>query len=687
MPEVPVAGRLRHFARAWSEMTSDPWILAAVRGLRLDLTDSPWQEVEPRELALTADRVAAVEAEVDELLQKGAIIAVSESSLQFVSQIFTIPKKDSAQERPVINLKALNAFIQYEHFQMEGLKLLPDLLQQHDWMVKLDLKDAYFVVPMAAEHRKFLRFRWSGRLFEFQCLPFGLSSAPRVFTKLMKVPIAILRSQGIRLVIYLDDLLIMAESASIARQQVEDTIQLLHRLGFLINFKKSVLSPTQAIAFLGFQVDSRAMEMRVPTEKIKKLRHECSSTLGQPEVSVRALACLLGRMTSVSPGLLTAPLRYRHLQQLKTSALHQSGSYDGKVRLTSGAVTDLQWWVQKLTMWNGKSLVRPHCNLVVYSDASLDGWGAVCREVQVGGQWSQEEKQLHINALELKAAMFALQAFQSVVPERPLHVRMFVDNTTCQAYVNKMGGTHSDLLTAMACDLWEWCLDRQITVQADYIPSAENPADAPSRGVTDASDWMLDPSIFAALCRHFHIHPDVDLFASRLNSQLPQFVSWGPQPGAMEVDALAINWTALCLYAFPPFALLSRVLSKLSQSPGCLILLIAPVWDAQPWYPLLLRLLVAQPVLLPGRPDLLSSPSGHSHPMIRSGHMQLAGWLISPDPLRQRAFRRRLSSSCSLPGGPPPMPPIRRRGQFGKAGVISGASVRFDHLSPGFCSS
>jgi len=120
---------------------------------------------------------------------------------QFISRLFLVEKKDKSSFRPVINLKPLNTFIQKEHFKMEGASMIKDLLQQGDWMCSLDLKDAYLAVPIAKEHRKYLRFLWSGRIFEFTCLPFGLCSAPRVFTKLLRPVMAYLRSQGLRTII------------------------------------------------------------------------------------------------------------------------------------------------------------------------------------------------------------------------------------------------------------------------------------------------------------------------------------------------------------------------------------------------------------------------------------------------------------------------------------------------------
>ena len=96
--------------------------------------------------------------------------------------MFLVPKKDG-RLRPVINLKALNQSVKTEHFKMEGIYMLKDLLKAGNWMVKIDLKDAYFMIPIAQEDRTFLCFQWQNKAYQFNCLPFGLSSAPWVFTK------------------------------------------------------------------------------------------------------------------------------------------------------------------------------------------------------------------------------------------------------------------------------------------------------------------------------------------------------------------------------------------------------------------------------------------------------------------------------------------------------------------------
>ena len=91
---------------------------------------------------------------------------------------------------PVINLKALNRSIKDEHFKMEGFHMIRDIVKQGNWMVKVDSKDAYFFISVHRTHQKFLRFQWKGQTYQFHCLPFSMSCAPQVFTKVLKPVVA-----------------------------------------------------------------------------------------------------------------------------------------------------------------------------------------------------------------------------------------------------------------------------------------------------------------------------------------------------------------------------------------------------------------------------------------------------------------------------------------------------------------
>ena len=150
------------------------------------------------------------------MLAKGAIefAPKTKNPQQFISTMFLVPKK-GGQFRPVINLKALNQFVRPQHFKMESIQMLKDLFRPGDWLAKVDLKDAYLTIPIHHDHRAFLRYQHNDRVFQFACFPFGLSSAPWVFTKTLLPAIALLREMGLRLIVYIDDILVMAESEEI----------------------------------------------------------------------------------------------------------------------------------------------------------------------------------------------------------------------------------------------------------------------------------------------------------------------------------------------------------------------------------------------------------------------------------------------------------------------------------------
>ena len=133
----------------------------------------------PKELSFLKEEILNLTKEVQNMVDKNAISRACKKQEGFQSQLFMVPKKDGGQ-RP-INLKKFNSFVQTEHFKMEGIQMLKDLLKPGDWMTKVDLKDAYFMIPVATDHRKLLQFKWLRETYQFNCLPFGLSALHKAF--------------------------------------------------------------------------------------------------------------------------------------------------------------------------------------------------------------------------------------------------------------------------------------------------------------------------------------------------------------------------------------------------------------------------------------------------------------------------------------------------------------------------
>ena len=673
---VSQSGKIKLFRRNWHAITSDQWVLSCVQGYTIDWISQPVQDYPPRDLVFQKEDVEALSTEVKSLLKKGAITVVPYGNEEgFLSQLFAVPKKNG-EIRPVVNLKSLNSFVKQESFKMEGIPTLKELLQPGDWMTKIDLKDAYFAIPIATNHQKFLRFRWQGVTYQFQCLPFGLSSAPWVFTKTTKPVVTILRSLGMRVIIYIDDILILAPDKQTAVEHTACLIFLFENLGFTINREKSQTDPTQEIEFLGLIADSRLMELKLPGSKIKSIRAEARSIVrSSPYPTAREVSRLLGKLTHAAHAMTAAPLFFRHLQSCLQHALQPAQNYDVPCHLTSEARDELTWWADYLPTWNGKSILRSEPDLTIETDASTVGWGARCGDLQTGGPWSKAETSNHINCLELMAATLAVKTFAKDKQNILIHLKM--DNTSALSYINKMGGTVSPDLNRCTKSLWTWCLERNISLRASHLAGSLNTrADEESRIMKDRSDWMLCPIIFQEINLRFG-PLQIDLFASRLTSQLPNYASWRPDPFASATDAFTMDWSIAVGYANPPWNLIGRVLSQARQQEATLVL-VAPVWRAQPWYPNLLEILIDKPLLLPRVPRLIQPTHPVNNPDIRP---QLAAWHISGQSSLQEAFRLKLQTSSLHPGGRSQVNHTIPSSGNGLAGVSNGVSIPFQETS------
>ena len=264
----------------------------------------------------------------------------------------------------------------------------------------------------------------------------------------------------------------------------------------------------------------------------------------------------------------------------------------------------------------GRSLGRPHCkrNLV------------------------PSREQVTQNHLELKAVFLALKEFRTLVCNKT--VLIATDNTTVVAYINKEGGMKSGSLCALLWQILSWFTRQQVTLRARHIPSRLNViADKLSRlGQTIQTEWSLHPAVFQAVCSRWH-QPQVDLFAIRFNNKLPQFVSPVPDPQAWAVDALSLSWEDLDPYAFPPAAILGKVVEKLQDYPCNRIILIAPGWPNMPWFWDLVAMSSQIPLCLPSLPNLVSQP--FNQVLHRNlSNLNLHAWLLEPQQSRSKASLR-----------------------------------------------
>ena len=328
---------------------------------------------------------------------------------------------------------------------------------------------------------------------------------------------------------------------------------------------------------------------------------------GQGQTNRRTLADLdrQDQINTVGSGLpgptIHVPHRSTHSNR-KASPLrattHETHTVEKVIPVPKSLHPHLRWWLEKSNVLLGQPLHPLKHALQMFTDASKEGWGAHLDEHTARGSWSLPESKLHINHLELKAVFLALKEFRTLCYNKTVLVA--TDNTTVVAYINKEGGMKSGSLCALLWRILSWCTRQQITLRARHIPGRLNViADKLSRlGQTIQTEWSLHPEVFQAVCSRWH-QPQVDLFATRFNNKLPQFVSPVPDPQAWAVHALSLSWEDLDPYAFPPAAILGKVVEKLQDYPCNRIILIAPGWPNMPWFWDLVAMSSQIPLCLP----------------------------------------------------------------------------------------
>ena len=147
---------------------------------------------------------------------------------------------------------------------------------------------------------------------------------------------------------------------------------------------------------------------------------------------------------------------------------------------------------------------------MIYTDASLEGWGASCGNAPIGGAWIPDEKRLHINVLEFKAIFLALKAFIQTKNE---------DNITAISCINKMGISHSMDFHYLTVRIWDWVMKSNIQLTAAHIPGKQNIiVERESRVCYIDSEWMLSPRYLHQSLNLLSFKPDIDLFGSQINS-------------------------------------------------------------------------------------------------------------------------------------------------------------------------
>ncbi|XP_066587638.1 uncharacterized protein [Prorops nasuta] len=297
-----------------------------------------------------------------------------------------------------------------------------------------------------------------------------------------------------------------------------------------VNYEKSALIPSQVCKFLGFELNSKEMMLYVPLKKKYEIKTLVKKFIKLKQCSIRQFASLIGLLVVISQAVRYAWLYIKRLERLRfIYLLRNKGCYDNKIVLSSSVIQDLVWWNNNIIRAEN-SIKQDFFDHVIFTDASTTGWGAVLEFTP----WLSNS-----------------------------NILLRVDNVSAISYINKIGGVRYLELSEIARSIWQWAERHGVCLFASYIPSAENvTADMLSRVKNVDTEWELNSYYFSIIINEFG-EPDIDLFATSSNPKCKTYCSRYPEQGALAVDAFTISWASINFYAFPPFAIILRVIRKM----------------------------------------------------------------------------------------------------------------------------
>ncbi len=295
---------------------------------------------------VSPEQALVLKQEVSSLLRKEAIEVVPPLNREsgFYCRNFIVPKKDGGL-CPILDLRLLNRSFRRLKFRMLTVKQVVSQIRSEDWFVTIDLKDAYFHISILPSNRKFLRFAFRGKAYQYRVLPFGLTLSPRTFTKCVDAALAPLRLQGIRILNYIDDWLILAHSEQMAVRHRDVVLAQMKELGLRLNAKKSVLCPLQRTTYLGVVWDSTTMQAWFSPARIELILTTVRRVREGLSLTVKQFQRLLGLMAAASNVIYFGLLYMRSLQWwLKYKGFSPRGNPFHMIKVTRGCLRAFDMW-------------------------------------------------------------------------------------------------------------------------------------------------------------------------------------------------------------------------------------------------------------------------------------------------------------------------------------------------------
>lgn len=571
-----------------------------------------------------------VRQEVTKLAASG-VVQLVDYQPTIVSPL-TVASNSAGKLRLCLDLsRSVNQFIDLPKVVLADLKVALKLTDPNDWQAVYDLSSAYHHIKMLDKHTKFLGAAFekpdgSTQFFIFKFLPFGVSSAVHVMTKIMKPVSAYIAQKGIKHTIYLDDGRVIASSKFKAQEHYKIVREILKNAGWFIAEEKSdsLDSISQVKNYLGFSIDSEKMRVFLQPDKEQSLREIVTSLIQAEGKQVKAkfLAKVLGKMISSAPALGQMPLIFARLGYFALEQAVDLKGWSTQVQISRELTNSLKKFLDAIDFFNGYPILHSSTTISLISllgppdhfftssfapmhtpDLPQEIFASDASNIAVCsysiksedkfffiGNLSEDQIKLSSGHRELLAVKLSLEAkLKNSGPwDTWTNVFWLTDSQNLVVFLSK-GSTKLPIQNTV---LEVLALSNLLRIRILPIHlRREDPriamADAGSR-VRDSDDWSIDSWSYNQLNLQFGPFT-LDLFADSSNAKTKKFFSDFLCPHSSGINAFAHSWDKETLWVCPPVSKIVQVLRKLKES-NCKGVLVIPKWQTADFWPFILDL-------------------------------------------------------------------------------------------------
>ena len=515
---ISVVGRLRAHLPYWQNIGCCPYVLDVIAQGYLIPLNKPVESKFLKNNKSSLEEPKFVRTTIDELLESGAIVECQQPP--YVVNPLTVARKGS-KLRLVIDLRHLNESIVCRRYKYETHDTIAQYLTKGGYMSAFDLKAGYHHINVHQSQHNLLGFSYTDheghdRFFKFIVLPFGLSTAGLVFSKVLRELLTLWRKQNIQAACFLDDGLQINVNFKIARQHALIIKGSLIAAGWVPHREKSIWIPVQVITWLGFVLDLVNCKIFCTETRLQNAMAIIDYLLNQSRASIKLIAKLRGMLASMERShgdLVHMMCRFMNL------TIAEAPSWFGNVNITLPVRKELLFWKRHIKLDNGQALFESPAagsvSLTTFSDASDVGCATVLTpcpqrsKLIVNRMFDAEEAASSSTEREMLAVLHGLTQFRKILTGTSLN--WYTDAQNVARIVRR--GSPKLYLANLALAIYHVTRRNRINLNMIWIPRDKNQeADFWSR-VRDFDDWGISQTWFEHICSHFRFNATIDRFA------------------------------------------------------------------------------------------------------------------------------------------------------------------------------